>query len=328
MNEKKSNGFAALILSVVVALVAVFGVKFAGGTAALAEETPGGGSEGGFTAGTYTATEDGFNGDVTVTITFGDDGTITDVVIDGPGETPEFGGNAITELQASILENQAVPTDVVSGASVTSGAVIAAAQSCFDQAAGAAAGSSAGGTYTATEKGYGGDVTVTMTVDGEGTITDVVIEGPDETPGIGAAAIEQIQADILENQAVPTDVVSGATYSSNAAIAAAQSCLDQAAAGGGNAGGAAGGQTYTATEKGYGGDVTVTMTIADDGTITDVVIEGPDETPGIGAAAIEQIQADILENQAVPTDVVSGATYSSNAAIAAAQSCLDQAAGN
>ena len=214
MNEKKSNGFAAVILSVVVALVAVFGVKFAGGTAALSEETPGGGSEGGFTAGTYTATEDGFNGDVTVTITFGDDGTITDVVIDGPGETPEFGGNAITELQASILENQAVPTDVVSGASVTSGA---------------AAGSSAGGTYTATEKGYGGDVTVTMTVDGEGTITDVVIEGPDETPGIGAAAIEQIQADILENQAVPTDVVSGATYSSNAAIAAAQSCLDQAA---------------------------------------------------------------------------------------------------
>ena len=232
MNEKKSNGFAALILSVVVALAAVFGVRFAGGTAALAGETPEGGSEGGCTAGTSTATEAGFNGDVTVSITFGEDGTITDVTIDGPGETPEFGGNAITELQASILENQAVPADVVSGASITSGAVIAAAQSCFDQAAagGGAGGSAAGGqTYTATEKGYMGDVTVTMTIADDGTITDVVIEGPDETPSIGGAALEQIQASILENQAVPTDVVSSATYSSNAAIAAAQSCLDQAA---------------------------------------------------------------------------------------------------
>ena len=34
------------------------------------------------------------------------------------------------------------------------------------------------GTYTASEKGYGGDVTVTLTVS-SGTISDVAIEGAD-----------------------------------------------------------------------------------------------------------------------------------------------------
>ena len=34
MNEKKNTGFAALILSLIVVVVAVLAVKFAGGTAA------------------------------------------------------------------------------------------------------------------------------------------------------------------------------------------------------------------------------------------------------------------------------------------------------
>ena len=40
MNEKKANGFAALLLTVVVAGGAVAGVKFAGGSAAPARTLP------------------------------------------------------------------------------------------------------------------------------------------------------------------------------------------------------------------------------------------------------------------------------------------------
>ena len=44
------------------------------------------------------------------------------------------------------------------------------------------------GTYSASTKGFGGDVTVTLTVDSD-KITDVVVEGNDETPAVGGAAL-------------------------------------------------------------------------------------------------------------------------------------------
>ena len=53
------------------------------------------------------------------------------------------------------------------------------------------------GTYEASAQGLGGLVTVTMTMDGT-SITDIMIEGQDETPEIGGAAIEALQAAILE----------------------------------------------------------------------------------------------------------------------------------
>ena len=329
MNEKKSTGFAALILSVVVALVAVFGVRFVGGTASQEEEIPGGETvnEG----GTFSATERGYGGDVTVTLTVGADGTITDAVIDGPDETPGIGGAAIEQMQPQILEKQGVP-DAVSGASRTSEAVIAAVQSCLDQAAGGGAGSSAAGAYvpgeyTATAQGMG-DVTVTITIGDDGSIADVVIDGPDETPGIGSTAIEQLQPAILEAQSADVDVIASATITSNAVIEAAQSCLDQAGGGAGSsAAGAYGPGEDTATAQGVG-DITVTITIGDDGSIADVVIDGPDETPGIGSTAIEQLQPAILEAQSADVDVIASATITSNAVIEAVQSCLDQAAGN
>ena len=46
MNEKKSNSFAALLITIVVAAAVVFGVKFAGGSAAPAETAPAGQPEG------------------------------------------------------------------------------------------------------------------------------------------------------------------------------------------------------------------------------------------------------------------------------------------
>jgi len=57
----------------------------------------------------------------------------------------------------------------------------------------AASGSAGGQTLTATEKGFGGDVTVTVTVDGD-KIVDVKAEGPDETEGIGSMAIDELPA--------------------------------------------------------------------------------------------------------------------------------------
>jgi hypothetical protein len=53
-------------------------------------------------------------------------------------------------------------------------------------------------------------------------------------------------------------------------------------------------ETYTKTEKGFGGDVTVTVTL-ENGVITAVKAEGPKETPGVGGKAIAQLPALIVK---------------------------------
>ena len=251
MNEKKNNGFAALILSLIVVVVAVLAVKFAGGTAANAvkpgpgpEVTPGesdAAPAGKYGVGTYTSTAKGFAGDVTVTITIGEGDVITEVTIVGENETAQLGSVAMEKLAAKIKEGQSVEVDAMTGATFTSNAVITAAADCMAQAEAAAGGSGAAegegeaagaykpGTYTATSKGFAGDVTATITIGEDGAIADVKFDGPNETAQLGGVALEKLQAKILDAQSAEVDVMSGATFSSKAAIAAAADCLAQAA---------------------------------------------------------------------------------------------------
>jgi uncharacterized protein with FMN-binding domain len=84
-----------------------------------------------------------------------------------------------------------------------------------------------GETYTATEKGYGGDVVVELTVS-EGKITNVTITGDGETPGVGSKAIEQMPALILSAQDYEVDAVSGATITSTSVKKAAKAAMTEA----------------------------------------------------------------------------------------------------
>ena len=83
------------------------------------------------------------------------------------------------------------------------------------------------GTYSASAAGMGGDVTVTVTVD-ENSITDVEIEGDQETPGIGSMAVEQMPQMILDAQSEEVDGVATATITSNAIRTALTEALAQA----------------------------------------------------------------------------------------------------
>lgn len=87
-------------------------------------------------------------------------------------------------------------------------------------------------TYSASAMGFGGNVTVTITVS-EGVITSVVINGPDETAGLGSRVIEEMPTQIIAAQSADIDGISGATETSNAVKDALRSCLAQAK--GGNA---------------------------------------------------------------------------------------------
>ena len=88
----------------------------------------------------------------------------------------------------------------------------------------ASSSSSAGvsGEFTGTANGMG-EVTVTVTLT-DGVITDCVVEGPDETEGIGSVVVANAPEEVVSANKGSIDVVSGATITSNAvneALAAA-----------------------------------------------------------------------------------------------------------
>lgn len=83
------------------------------------------------------------------------------------------------------------------------------------------------GTYTATAKGYGGTVTVNLTVDAN-NITAVTIDGPDETPAIGGEALKTLPDAVKVANSAEVDTVAGATLTSNAVKEAVADALAQA----------------------------------------------------------------------------------------------------
>ena len=91
-------------------------------------------AEGVYTPGTYTATAKGIN-TVTATMTFSAD-AITDVVLDVSGETPGFGKDIGEALADALIKAQGAEIDVVSGSTITSKAVMEAANKCIKQAKG------------------------------------------------------------------------------------------------------------------------------------------------------------------------------------------------
>ena len=81
---------------------------------------------------------------------------------------------------------------------------------------------------------------------------------------------------------------------------------------------------FTGTAKGFGGDVSVTLTLTD-GTITGCTAEGKDETEGVGSQAIAKMPGEIAENGSIAVDGVSGATITSTAIQEAAAAALTAA---
>ncbi len=106
-------------------------------TTAAAETTAAAGGSGKYIPGTYTGAADGIHSTITVTMTF-DEEKVTDVVLDVSGETPGYGQDAGDALREALLAAQSTDIDGVSGSTITSHAVIQAADKCFAQARGEA----------------------------------------------------------------------------------------------------------------------------------------------------------------------------------------------
>ena len=81
---------------------------------------------------------------------------------------------------------------------------------------------------------------------------------------------------------------------------------------------------FTGTAKGFGGDVSVTLTLTD-GAITGCTAEGKEETQGVGSEAIDKMPGEIAESGSIAVDGVSGATITSTAIKEAAAAALTAA---
>ena len=81
---------------------------------------------------------------------------------------------------------------------------------------------------------------------------------------------------------------------------------------------------FTGTAKGFGGDVSVTLTLTDSA-ITGCTAEGKDETEGVGSQAIAKMPGAIAESGSIAVDGVSGATITSTAIKEAAAAALTAA---
>jgi fumarate reductase flavoprotein subunit len=92
-------------------------------------------TSGTYRTGTYTASAQGFQGEVQVAVTINDAGKIGSVqILDYSTETPDVGQKAAIELTKAIVNAQSADVDTVSGATLTSNAVIEAVSAALEQA--------------------------------------------------------------------------------------------------------------------------------------------------------------------------------------------------
>ena len=199
------------------------------------------------------------------------------------------------------------------------------------------------GTYKGSANGYGGKVTVNVTVSKKTMTAIDVASAPGETDSFFQRAKGVIDK-MLTAQSTDVDVVSGATYSSNGIIGAVKNALfgtesnnaTAAAANAGNAGGSAPSVskvsesgtwkdgTYTGSGKGFGGTISVKVTVKD-GKISAIdVTSASGETASYFSKA-KGIIPKMISGQTTNVDAASGATYSSNGIITAVRNALSKA---
>ena len=198
------------------------------------------------------------------------------------------------------------------------------------------------GTYKGSANGYGGKVTVNVTVSKKTMTAIDVVSAPGETDSFFQRAKGVIN-EMLTAQSTDVDVVSGATYSSNGIIGAVKNALfgtesnnATAAANAGNAGGSAPSVskvsesgtwkdgTYTGSGKGFGGTISVKVTVKD-GKISAIdVTSASGETASYFSKA-KGIIPKMISGQTTNVDAASGATYSSNGIITAVRNALSKA---
>lgn len=199
----------------------------------------------------------------------------------------------------------------------------------------------ADGVYTGSSRGYGGTVKVQVTMEG-GYITDLqILDARHETSNFLRRA-KRLLRTILDAQSWEVDAVSEATYTSRGILGAVKNALTGEVVSNPLPPQPKPAQplveevfetpsvyrdgVYTASAEGFGGPVTVQVTISGD-CITDITVVSHDgETTSYFSKARRVISAILETGTPEGVDAVSGATYSSTGILNAVKLALGKAA--
>ncbi|MDO4324637.1 MAG: FMN-binding protein [bacterium] len=116
------------------------------------------------------------------------------------------------------LANAEGKCDAIASVSISVGNFVKGIEECLSQAAGGAE------TLTGSAEGFGGAVTATV-VRTDGVITACTLEGKEETPEIGGAALPELEKQVVAANGIEIDGVSGATITTKAVKAAVADAL-------------------------------------------------------------------------------------------------------
>ena len=205
----------------------------------------------------------------------------------------------------------------------------------------------ADGVYTGSSRGYGGTVKVQVTME-DGYISDLeILDASHETSAFFRRA-KRLLKTVLGEQTWEVDAVSEATYTSRGILGAIKNALtgevvinplppqpkpaaplveevfeEPSAPDGVHTAYLDG--VYTATADGFGGPITVQVTVTDDA-ITDITIVSHDGETSSYFAKARKVVSQILESGTpAGVDAVSGATYSSTGILNAVKRALAKA---
>lgn len=173
---------------------------------------------------TLTGTAPGRNGDVTVEVVYSDN-KIQSVKVTDHQETEGIADGALEQIPTAIVEANTPNVDTVSGATITSEAIINAVIAALESGGVdvASLGTAAphenvpvtytAGTYTGTGEGYNGPINLEVTFTEDG-IESIDYSDNVETNHIGTPAFDYLVEDAIAANGSGIDSVSGATFTS------------------------------------------------------------------------------------------------------------------
>jgi uncharacterized protein (TIGR03905 family) len=183
---------------------------------------------------TFEGASEGKNGTIKVAVTI-EQNEITQIDVVENNES-DFTADCFTEMLMKIKEANSTNVDVVSGATITSEAILAAVSEAVEKSGAqlvakvvekAAAVDMTAGTYEGEDKGFEGPIKVSVNLS-ENKIESIEVLSHNESEGHGDVAMETVIASIIDNQRLDVDVVTGASNSSNGVIAAVTKALQSA----------------------------------------------------------------------------------------------------
>ena len=256
---------------------------------------------GSYTPGTYTASAKGMD---PVTITIGDDGTITGVQVDVSGETAGIGAEIGDEVTKQILDAQSAEIDGVAGATVTSTAVKTAVADALAQASGALAQASGAAAKSATEAAATESAT-----EAAATSQTEAAAAESATEAAAASQTEAAAAESATEAAAASQTEAAAAESTTKSAAETETAATKPAA-------ETEAQTETAPIYSYGkftgtsGDASVTVTVKDGKLVS---IEGLPEDTSKVTADVKAAARAALEKAGMDTVLFIPGTYTASA---------------